>query len=107
MPKSHLAQRRVDTLKARKKTLDVRDSVIRGLGVPILPSGRKRYLLHGQTDNKTGPRKVYLDTRPGGSLNRLGVGKAPSGVKRRSRWITRKMRPRRTLRNRERRRSGS
>ncbi len=52
MPKRHLTQRRVDTLKPDKKTLDVRDTVIRGFGVRILPSGRKRYFLHSQVDGK-------------------------------------------------------
>ena len=52
MPKSRLTQRRVDSLKPDKKTLDVRDSVIRGFGVRILPSGGKRYFLHHQVDGK-------------------------------------------------------
>ena len=52
MPKSRLTQRRVDALKPDEKTLDVRDSVIRGFGVRILPSGRKRYFLHSQIDGK-------------------------------------------------------
>ena len=52
MPKSRLTQRRVDALKPRKKTLDVRDCVIRGFGVRIMPSGRKCYFLHSQMDGK-------------------------------------------------------
>ena len=52
MPKIRLTQRRVDALKPDEKTLDVRDSVIRGFGVRILPSGRKRYFLHSQIDGK-------------------------------------------------------
>ena len=52
MPKSRLTQRRVDSLKPNRKALDVRDSVIRGFGVRILPSGRKRYFLHSQVDGK-------------------------------------------------------
>ena len=43
MTKSRLTQRLVDTLKPRKKTLDVRDCVIRGFGVRVLPSGRKSF----------------------------------------------------------------
>lgn len=43
MPKSHFTQRRVDALKPRKTTLDVRISVIRCFVVRILPSGLKRY----------------------------------------------------------------
>ena len=52
MPNGRLTQRRVDALKPDKKTLDIRDSVIRGFGVRILPSGRKRYFLHRQVDGK-------------------------------------------------------
>ena len=52
MPKIRLTQRWVDTLKPDEKTQDVRDCVIRGFGVRILPSGRKRYFLHRQTDGK-------------------------------------------------------
>ncbi len=52
MPKRRLTQRRVDTLKPEKKTFDVRDTVIQGFGVRVLPSGRKRYFLHSQVDGK-------------------------------------------------------
>ncbi len=52
MPNSRLTQRRVDALKPDEKTLDVRDCVIRGFGVRILPSGRKTYFLHHQVDGK-------------------------------------------------------
>ncbi len=52
MPNSRLTQRRIDALKPQKKTLDVRDSIIRGFGVRVLPSGRKRYFLHSQVDGK-------------------------------------------------------
>ena len=50
MPTSRLTQRRVDTLKTRGKTYDIRDTGIKGFGVRILPSGRKRYFLHSQVD---------------------------------------------------------
>ncbi len=52
MPNDRLTQRRVDTLKPRKRTLDVRDCVIRGFGVRVLPSGRKSYFLHSQVDGR-------------------------------------------------------
>ena len=48
MPTNRLTQRRIDTLKPRRKTCDIRDSEIKGFGVRILPSGRKRYFLHSQ-----------------------------------------------------------
>ncbi|MCY4609493.1 MAG: site-specific integrase [bacterium] len=52
MPTIRLSQRRVDSLKPDKKTLDFRDCVIRGFGVRVLPSGRKCYFLHSQVDGK-------------------------------------------------------
>ena len=52
MPRSCLTQRRVDALKPDRKTRDVRDFDIRGFGVRVLPSGRKRYFLHSQVDGK-------------------------------------------------------
>ena len=52
MPTTRLTQQRVDDLKPQRKTRDVRDSTIRGFGVRILPSGRKRYFLHRQIDGK-------------------------------------------------------
>lgn len=52
MPKIRLTQRRVDSLKPNGKTLDVRDCVLRGFGVRILPSGRKRFFLHRQVDGE-------------------------------------------------------
>ena len=52
MPASHLTQHRVDSLKPRRTTCDIRDVEIKGFGVRILPSGRKRYFLHSQLDGK-------------------------------------------------------
>ena len=48
MLKGRFTQRRVDALKPREETLDVRDSLIRGFGVRILPSGRRRFFRHSQ-----------------------------------------------------------
>ena len=52
MPTRRLTQRRVDALAPDRKTRDVRDSNIRGFGVRVLPSGRKRYFLHSQIDGE-------------------------------------------------------
>ena len=52
MAKSRLTQRQVDSLKPRRKTLDVRDAAIRGFGVRVLPSGRRSFFLHSQIDGK-------------------------------------------------------
>jgi len=43
-----LTQRRVDTLRPRKTVLIVRDAELKGYGVRITPSGRKRYFIHSQ-----------------------------------------------------------
>ena len=50
MPTSRLTQHRVDALKPRTTTYDIRDTDIRGFGVRVLPSGSKRYFLHSQVD---------------------------------------------------------
>ena len=52
MARSRLTQRQVDSLKPRRKTLDVRDAAIRGFGVRVLPSGRRSFFLHSQIDGK-------------------------------------------------------
>ena len=43
-----LSQRRVDTLKPRRSTYDIRDRDLKGFGVRVLPSGAKRYFIHSQ-----------------------------------------------------------
>ncbi len=65
MPKKHLTQRRIDALKPRNRTRDVRDSIIRGFGVRILPSGRKTYFLHHQVDGK----RVWHSIGNAGTMN--------------------------------------
>ena len=52
MPSTRLTQRRVDALKPRKQSHDVRDPGLKGFGVRILPSGDKRYFLHSQSEGK-------------------------------------------------------
>ena len=39
---------RVDALKPRKSTYDIRDRELKGFGVRVLPSGAKRYFVHSQ-----------------------------------------------------------
>ena len=43
-----LGQRRVDSLKPKKATYEVRDAEMKGFGIRILPSGAKRYFVHHQ-----------------------------------------------------------
>ena len=48
MPRIALTDARVRALKTRKTTYDTRDGKLRGFGVRVLPSGRKRYFVHCQ-----------------------------------------------------------
>ncbi len=43
-----LTQRRVDTLRPRKTVSNVRDAELKGYGIRVMPSGRKRYFIHSQ-----------------------------------------------------------
>ena len=64
MPSTRLTQRRVDTLKPRSRAYDVRDPGLKGFGVRIMPSGRKRYFLHSQT----GGRRIWHAIGDGGAI---------------------------------------
>ncbi|MCY4551854.1 MAG: tyrosine-type recombinase/integrase [Defluviicoccus sp.] len=48
MPKKSLTEARVRMLKPRKSARDIRDGKLRGFGVRVLPSGRKRFFIHCQ-----------------------------------------------------------
>ena len=48
MPRITLTEARVRRLKPRKTTYDLRDGALRGFGVRILPSGRRRFFVHCQ-----------------------------------------------------------
>ena len=52
MAAARLHQRRVDALKARKKTYDVRDRDLKGFGIRVLPTGSKRYFVHSQHEGR-------------------------------------------------------
>ena len=43
-----LTQGRVDNLRPRKSVRNVRDAELKGYGVRIMPSGKKRYFIHSQ-----------------------------------------------------------
>ena len=55
MPTVKLDQRRVDALKPRKSVYDVRDRDLKGFGLRVWPSGKKRYFVHSQH----GGRRVW------------------------------------------------
>lgn len=55
MAMHRLTPGRVDALKPRRNVYDIRDTDIKGFGVRVLPSGKKRYFLHSQV----GGRRVW------------------------------------------------
>ena len=69
MATARLTQRRVDTLKPRKSTYDVRDRELTGFGVRVLPSGARRYFIQSQHDG----RRVW---KPLGQASALSVDEA-------------------------------
>ncbi len=52
MPTVKLDQRRVDALKPRKRAYDVRDRNLKGFGLRVWPSGKKRYFVHSQYEGR-------------------------------------------------------
>ncbi len=52
MPRTNLTDARVDTFKPRKSSYDVRDAKLKGFGVRVLPSGRKRFFVQCQHRGK-------------------------------------------------------
>ena len=52
MAATHLTQGRVKALRPRKSTRDIRDASLKGFGVRVYPSGRKRYFIHTQHDGQ-------------------------------------------------------
>ena len=52
MANRRLTQRLIDSLKPGKSVREFRDTELRGFGVRILPSGRKRFFVHTQCNGK-------------------------------------------------------
>ena len=52
MASRRLTQRLIDTLKPGRSVREIRDTELRGFGVRVLPSGRKSYFVHAQTDGR-------------------------------------------------------
>ena len=52
MPRTILTDARVSALRPRKTARDIRDGKLRGFGVRVLPSGRKRFFVHCQHDGE-------------------------------------------------------
>ena len=47
-----LNQSRVDRLKPRNSTYDIRDTDLKGFGIRVLPSGKKSYFLQAQYESR-------------------------------------------------------
>ena len=52
MPRTNLTDARVTAFKPRKSSYDVRDAKLKGFGVRVLPSGRRRFFVHCQHRGK-------------------------------------------------------
>ena len=52
MSRVRLTDAKVRDLRSKKATRNVRDAVLAGFGVRILPSGRKRYFVHSQHEGR-------------------------------------------------------
>ena len=66
-----LTDARIGALRPRKAAHDVRDAKLKGFGVRVLPSGRKRYFVHCQHDGERVWRIV-------GGTDEIGAGEARS-----------------------------
>ena len=52
MPNLRLTKSRIEALEAREAPYDVRDGVLKGFGVRVLPSGAKRFFVHSQHEGR-------------------------------------------------------
>ncbi len=52
MATARLTERRVKALRSRKTVQDIRDTSLKGFGIRIYPTGRKRYFIHTQYEGQ-------------------------------------------------------
>ena len=52
VPVPHLTQARIHALKPRRTVRNLRDGTLKGFGLRILPSGKKRFFVHSQKDGR-------------------------------------------------------
>ena len=48
MAATHLTEARIKALRSRKATYDIRDASLKGFGIRVYPTGRKRFFVHTQ-----------------------------------------------------------
>ena len=46
------SERRIEALGPRKSPYDIRDADLKGFGVRVLPSGRKRFFIHSRREGR-------------------------------------------------------
>ena len=69
MPARHLTQARIDALKPRNTDRNIRDGTLRGFGIRVLPSGKKRFFIHSRKDG----RRIWKIL---GDANTIGLDEA-------------------------------
>ncbi len=52
MPNTRLNESRIETLEPRKAPYDIRDGDLKGFGVRVMPSGKKRFFIHSQHEGR-------------------------------------------------------
>ena len=52
VPARHLTQARIHALKPRRTVRNIRDGALKGFGIRVLPSGKKRFFVHTQKDGR-------------------------------------------------------
>ena len=52
MPTVRLTEARINALKPGKSARDIRDAALKGFGVRIMPSGRRRFFIHTQHEGR-------------------------------------------------------
>ena len=52
VPVRHLTQPRINALKPRSMVFNLRDGALKGFGVRVLPTGKKRFFVHSQNDGR-------------------------------------------------------
>ena len=64
MATARLTEGRIKAFRPRKTVQDVRDASLKGFGIRVYPTGRKRYFIHTNSkDNDSGRSSVMPQTQ--------------------------------------------